>query len=366
MGAHILELCRKSDKFSKIYCLVRGADAHAARERVSKSLEKRGLQDLSPERCFNQKVFVLQSELGAPQLGLSKALYEGLAREVTTIIHVAWTVNFRMRLRSFAKDNIGGVRNLFDLALKVPRTVPPRFAFCSSTASVANYHLQEVPERILDETSSASPLGYSRSKWVAEQICLRAHESTRLHSRIAIFRVGQLSGDTKRGIWNAKEAWPMMLSSAHLIGCLPALQDEPLSWLPIDIAAEAFMQAIAAMDQGGDEIKVYHILNPYQRPEWVEMLEWLKKTVRFDTVSPQEWIKRLENYKGIDEHPVLKLLGHWKQAYCGATETANKAYPLFCLEKTYRAAPVLRAVRPVDEEYFRKIWFWLKSHVPTS
>ena len=73
--------------------------------------------------------------------------------------------------------------------------------------------------------------------------------------------MGQLSGDSKRGIWNAKEAWPEVLSSVHLMGCLPALRNEPLSWLPVDIATEAFVQAVAAMDQGDDEMKVYHILN---------------------------------------------------------------------------------------------------------
>ena len=78
-------------------------------------------------------------------------MYEKLASEVTAIIHVAWTINFQMQLRSLAKDNINGVRSLVDLVL---HTVPPRFAFCSSTAGVANCPLQEeIPERILGETS---------------------------------------------------------------------------------------------------------------------------------------------------------------------------------------------------------------------
>jgi len=40
------------------------------------------------------------------------------------------------------------------------------------------------------------------------------------------------------------------------------------------------------MDQGDDGIKTYHILNPHQRPEWIEMLEWLKNTDSFDIVNP--------------------------------------------------------------------------------
>ena len=77
----------------------------------------------------------------------------------------------------------------------------------------------ELPERLSPEPSSASPLGYSRSKWVAEHICLEAHNRTSLRGRIAVVRVGQLAGDSMSGVWNTKEAWPMMLSTAKLIKC---------------------------------------------------------------------------------------------------------------------------------------------------
>ena len=80
------------------------------------------------------------------------------------------------------------------------------------------------------------------------------------------------------------------------------------------------------------------------------MLEWLENAGSFDIVNPQEWVKRLENCKGADGHPARKLLGHLKQAYCGATEADSKAPPVFALEKTYRAVPILQAVQPVDEE----------------
>jgi hypothetical protein len=106
-------------------------------------------------------------------------------------------------------------------------------------------------------------------------------------------------------------------------------------------------------------------LNPHQRPEWIEMLDWLKNIKPFDILNPQEWVERLENCKDMDGHPALKLLGHWKQTFCGATETDNKTHSSFALRKTYRAAPILQAVQPVDEEYFRKIWFRLPSHVST-
>ncbi|EKG14907.1 Male sterility NAD-binding protein, partial [Macrophomina phaseolina MS6] len=190
-----------------------------------------------------------------------------------------------------------------------------------------------VPEQIMEAPTSASPLGYSRSKWVAERICHNANESTRLRSRIAILRVGQLSGDTRNGIWNTQEAWPMMLSTARLTGCLPALKDEPLNWLPVDTAAKAFVQALSSMCTDGkasrqSRTRVYHVINEHQKPEWVNLLPWLKKMEEFDVVGPREWLAHLEKSKELKEgkyHPAMKLLGHWKNAYGDLSLESTKA-----------------------------------------
>lgn len=94
-----------------MYCLVRGADEHAARERVSKALEQRGLSNLSGTSTGKSEVHILQAQLGEARLGLDDDTYNLLAREATIIMHIAWSVNFRMRLRHFEKDNIAGNHN---------------------------------------------------------------------------------------------------------------------------------------------------------------------------------------------------------------------------------------------------------------
>jgi len=108
LGAHILNIYRTCDRVAKVYCLVRGADEHAARERISKALTQRGLEDLSSASVNNEKVVVLQAQLSHAHLGLSEEMYETLARQATAIVHVAWAVNFRLRLQSFVKDHIAG------------------------------------------------------------------------------------------------------------------------------------------------------------------------------------------------------------------------------------------------------------------
>lgn len=366
LGAHILDQLYKSDNVDTIYCLVRGADEYAATERVRKALQERGLTaDLDSHR-----VNIIQAQLSDAQLGLSKDLYIHLARSATSIIHVAWAVNFRLKLRSFVKDNIAGLHNLLNLALHLPRTHPPRFTYCSSTASIINSAPDssgQLPEIFQPSPSSASPLGYSRSKWVAEHICLEAHRRTNLRGHVAVVRVGQLTGDSKMGIWNTKEAWPMMLSTARLIHCLPDLGVEPLDWLPVDVAARAFLQISEQGGGDGEEMPVYHVLNPHQEPSWRQMLGWLKRKEDFEIVEPGEWVSRLEGWKG-EEHSAMKLLGLWKEAYGngdkgGGGGEDEKQRKQLAMKQTKAKIATLRDVQPLDEGYVEKMWEWIQANV---
>ncbi|KAI8936025.1 hypothetical protein NX059_007527 [Plenodomus lindquistii] len=361
LGACILDLLQKDKDVHAIYCLVRGTDEHAAKERVNKALEQRGLVSLTS----SNKISVLPARLSEERLGLDDNVYNHLARNATSIVHVAWTVNFRLKLRSFVKDNIAGVKNLLDLALKVPRAQPPRFTYCSSTAAIMNGSLDpagQLPEKLMSSPSAASPLGYSRSKWVAEHICRKAHERTSLRGRIAVVRVGQLAGDSLHGVWNTKEAWPMMLSTVRLINCLPDLGDEPLDWLPVDIAAQAFLQTTRANAGTNGELPVYHVLNPHRQPTWHEMLKWLQKKEKFEIVNPQEWVHKLEETDET-EHSALKLLGLWKESYDRNAPEESSPRPLFALDQTRKNVPALRDVKPLDEAYMGRIWDWVQENV---
>jgi thioester reductase-like protein len=364
LGSHILHLLQRSDNVSAIYCLVRGVDEIAAKGRVSKALEQRGLPSLSAIGKQTDKVKIIPAQLGEPRLGLPDTMYDCLAAEASLILHVAWTVNFRLKLRSFAKENLAGLENLIGLSLAASRSRPPRFAFCSSTAAITNgefEHSGRISEALSKDPSSASPLGYSRSKWVAEQICAEAHRQTPMRGKIAVIRVGQLSGDSNTGIWNTKEAWPIMLSTVRLIGCLPNLADEPLDWLPVDIAAEAFLEAACAQPDQAEQVSVYHVLNPHQQPTWHDMLLLLKKREEFDIVDPAEWVRRLEHSNNT-EHPAMKLLGLWKDAYGGGKVAQEKqTRPCFSIAETQQRVPTLKDVRLLDEAYLWRIWNWVQA-----
>ncbi|KAI9677427.1 MAG: putative NRPS-like protein biosynthetic cluster [Caeruleum heppii] len=368
LGAHLLASLQARDDISHIICLVRAKDSIAARERVNKSLMQREKALLGSS---NDRIACISAQLSEPDLGLSEEAYRDIAAKATIFIHAAWAVNFSMRLRSFVKDHIAGLQHLTTLAASSTRKDPPAFLFCSSTASVLGPNATfPIPEAISDNPCSASPLGYSRSKWVAEKICYNAHQKTRLRGRISVLRVGQLCGDTRNGVWNATEAWPLMLSSVRVTGTLPRL-DEPLSWLPVDIAASAILEIALAddhrskMDEG---TPIFHIVNNDRTTTWTDLLCWYQQLEPpFTVVEPRQWVSQLEELQGdAASHPARKLLGLWKSAYESdkpSSSSDDNPPPLFSTTATKSVSSAIAGVRPISEGHFRLIYRWMEREM---
>lgn len=277
-------------------------------------------------------------------------------------------MNFSLPLKSFIKEHIVGLQNLINLAGSCADF--EQFIFCSSTASVLNQARSagtaSIPELIFSNPPPDDALGYSKSKWVAEAICSEASKHPQMSRRIKVLRIGQLTGDTENGIWNRSEAWPLMLSTARPLGCLPRL-DEALSWLPVDVAARAVIDiSLSPVEKCAcHNCLVYHLVNNSRKTKWSHLLHWIKEAddVEFQAVDPETWIEKLEN---LDSHPAKSLSGLWKMSYGTYHDGTKKdgksgKEENICFEtKNARAASVsMRNVGPVDEVLVRKIWQWV-------
>jgi len=172
-------------------------------------------------------------------------------------------------------------------------------------------------------------MGYGRSKLVTEHIT--RHAAGLLPARV--LRIGQLSGDTKSAHWNETEAVALMIRSALTTGCLPNLRDETVTWLPVDVAADAIVQIVqhAATGNGdhSDPDLVYHLLNPVMfsfRDDLLPMLKAHPAMPQFDIVEPDEWLDRLEKSESdVEKNPSMKLLDFWRIKYGGASKAAAVA-----------------------------------------
>jgi thioester reductase-like protein len=371
LGAHILDLLRKDAKVDKIYCLLRADSPSTAHKRVSEALSQRGMHGLERSQESKGNVICLPCNLTEGNLGLSDNDRKDVLSNAGTIIHSAWAVNFSLRLPSF-EDQIISTKNLASLAAEAGA----RFIFISSTAAVSDSKSKPIPEKLSQDPSEASPLGYSRSKWVAEQVCDALNKKAGDDPLASVVRVGQLCSN-ESGVWNATEAYPLLLSTARITGCLPNITNESLNWLPVEQAAQAVVEvALSELKTHGDtssKTPVYHILNPHTTPKWTEMLDWLSSSIgtpEFEKVSPREWIKRLE--RALSErsvsHPAQALLGLWKESYglmlddVVSTKKSDDESP-FDVEKTREVSATIKDVQPLDRERLLQTWKWVNETI---
>lgn len=79
-----------------------------------------------------------------------------------------------------------------------------------------------IPEQIIEDLGHALDMGYGPSKIMGEHIVAAAVEKA--GAQASIMRIGQVVGDTRYGMWNAREEFPLIVRSALTMGVLPGLK----------------------------------------------------------------------------------------------------------------------------------------------
>ncbi|KAK3643505.1 hypothetical protein LTR22_015607 [Elasticomyces elasticus] len=366
LGAHIVAQLVGLERVAKIVCLVRAISAGEAAERVKASLrERKIIVDWS-------KIEALASDLTGPTLGLSRPVYDCIANEVTSVIHCAWSVNFNVSLGSL-QHCVRGTKHLLDLCLTAhrsqlastvtpsdgmaesPLAMPVSFNFCSSISAVGNSPGLDISEELPESLGYAQTTGYAQSKLVAEHICMNAARSTGL--TVHVLRIGQIIGDMQHGIWNAREAIPMILQSASTVGALPSL-NEQCSWLPVDTVA-GLVRDISLSPSIGSE--VIHIVNPRTSHWTTDLLPMLRDAgLRFEIVEPKQWLESVDSYPDPVQNPPYRLMGFFAAKYGHAPLSRSKVYrteKLGDLLPAYKQLPVLgRTMVELQVRYLQSQW----------
>jgi thioester reductase-like protein len=330
LGAHLLAELLRDPNVQKVYCLNRGADAHA---RTVESLRLRKLE------VPLGRVESLGADLTRPDLGLDRKL-----AGVNMVIHNAWSVNFNMGVASF-EGQVQATRNLIDLSF----ASNARFFFVSSVSAAVRSG-SVVREAHVQHLTDAQETGYARSKLVGERLCLNASRAG-LDARA--FRVGQIVGDTRHGAWNATEAIPLMIRSAISFGALPALNDT-LSWLPVDDVARVIVELCHAPEPHD----LYHVVNPRLFNWTRDLLPMLRGAgLTFEEVAPQAWLERLAASNPDPAlNPTIKLLDFFRSKY---SNPATGPAVLYETRVTEGASKTLKAVQAPDAALVGKmVAYW--------
>ena len=458
LGVHILDQLLDTPAISQIVLLVRvpsgTASAQresAARARVQSALQasKLGTLDRNSKSKPRPVTKFYSAALDVPNLGLHPKDFCHLLSTVTHIIHAAWAVNFNLPLKTFSKQ-VQGLMNLYNLAELAEQSsrrrgwdARPHLSFCSTVASVAAAKNGNLPieEKVSSEPADAGDIGYGQSKWVAEKIlttlvkCGDGDYAERIHissqsapvanlngtlrsnkacatparPHLSIIRIGQLCGDTEHGIWNMKEAWPLLFNAglkakprSHCNGardtsCSAVLPDlhsaglGALAWMPVDVAANAVLNITLRSDgragphsdniQGSPRVTleaesqvsvqnlVYHVVGA-GGVTWADVQTWLStpnthssdgcpdsKLEGTQVIPAQDWLDRLDAL-AVD-HPAKNLIGLWRKGWDGTKGSVGA--PEFDTSAAQRVSPAMRDVdgMSITRERFERMLDWI-------
>ncbi|KAJ7127122.1 acetyl-CoA synthetase-like protein [Mycena epipterygia] len=340
LGCHVLAQLLNTPSVDKVYALNRGSQGDLDdRQRVA--FEACGL-DLA--LLNSQKVSLLSVNLAEDNLGLSNALYQELTHSVTSIIHIAWHVNFKMSLASF-EPLIAGVRNLVNLSLASPQSTPPSILFTSSISVLLNQSTSPIPELAIDDAEQALGMGYGESKWVAENLLIQASKETGLRTHVV--RVGQLCGDSVVGAWNEKEWLPAMVRGSQILGAVPQM-DEAISWIPLDAAASILLDISVNTVADG----VFHLVHPHP-VDWSTFSNAAAKILGVPSVPYKDWLDILQkaaaDSEAIEHNPALRLVDFFANYQVG---------PVLSTERTMGISPTMQDTKQLTGEDVEK---WIRN-----
>ncbi|KXG48476.1 Male sterility, NAD-binding [Penicillium griseofulvum] len=359
IGAHVLYELLNDDSISTVYCLTR---RESPLEAILCTLTDKDLF-ISPEQIT--KIVAFNGRIDQPDFGLSldENTIKHMLDTVSLIIHTAWPVNFNLPLVEF-EPHIQGLHNLIQFSLCVQRREPAVMMFCSSISTALRSPSAEILEQPVD--LDCAFMGYGQSKLIGEQIVSKARRSG---ARAYSLRIGQVSGHSKKGLWNDSEALPLMIRSALTLGALPELS-QTCSWLPVDNLASTILELartcatsnIVGESQASNSSMVEYIddsifnLCNSREFTWSSLLHVLKNCgFRFDAVPFEEWLLRLRRSEMRGEelvNPAVKLIHHYEMMHGKSLQNGPKR---FITEKAERSSVALQngRLRIIDDGILR-------------
>lgn len=154
-----------------LHALVRATDAAHGLDRIVASLRRAQLWTPAVEADVRARVRIVCGDLAEPALGIGEAAFQELADTVDAVVHNGALVNYVRTYDALRPANVEGTRELLRLAMTKHRKA---FHLVSSTFIYGWSTEPVVGEWDANHKMAGLDFGYSQTKWVAEQLALRA------------------------------------------------------------------------------------------------------------------------------------------------------------------------------------------------
>ncbi|CAH1778397.1 unnamed protein product [Owenia fusiformis] len=332
LGAFILRDLLLRSK-TQIFCLVREQPNVDGHDRVKQTLEQFGIlngdnlktteDQALLQKQFDSRVQVINGDVALVNLGVKDDMYAYLTTEIDFIVHAAAYVNLIYPYEALHGPNVLGTQNV--LLFACTSKIKP-LHYISTDAVFPNGLLNCKEDDDMRRYATKLTDGYSQSKWVAEQLVQRAIDRG---LPAAIYRLGNLSGDSVSACWNPQDFTLLMIRACLQTGSAPIV-DWNVEMTPVDFVSTCitkFTQNImAAMG------KIFHIVNTKPlNSSW--LFEWLSAhnyTIKLLPYS--DWTKCVQNDDKVDNE--------FKRLLCGMMNDESYLSELSTYDNTNFATAV--------------------------
>ena len=274
---------------TEVYCLVRAANAEAARVRLLADMRKANMwptDDAEHHTRLAARLHVLKGDLSQPLLGVSQHEWQHLVSSVGEIYHSGAWVNMALPYSALRPTNVGGTISIIRLALEARA----RVHFVSSVGALPHEPPSEpgasseawarIPSVHMDQKD-----GYSQTKAVSERLLCEA--ATRHGLDVRVFRASAISGHSVTGFANELDFTSMLLAASASVGAAVANAAMRLHWIPVDFVADAIV-ALARTTTIDTRSRVYHLTG--NGPSMLEVWNELSALAGLRFAKPLEWL----------------------------------------------------------------------------
>ncbi|WP_330328621.1 amino acid adenylation domain-containing protein [Streptomyces sp. NBC_00536] len=281
LGAHLLRtLLDRTD--AELHLLVRARDLAHAHRRIARAQRRHGITRPLPA----ERIHPLLGDLAAPRLGLTEAEFDHQAARADVIHHCGADVNFLYPYEQLRPANVDGTGELIALAAR--RAVPLHYV---STIGVVHGFgaagVREVSEDTQLDHVELLSMGYTESKWIAEELLRKA---ARAGLPVAVHRPHEITGDTLSHTWDSGAALCELFKVITELGLAPDLP-VALNFVPVDHVAASITHLATHREAQG---QTYHHVNP-REALLADLVQRLRvHGHRIETVGYHRWTGAME------------------------------------------------------------------------
>ena len=233
IGSYLLKILLENNH--KIYVLARSKKDKTAKDRVIESVKFWDETVLSKNLS---NLTVLEGDITQDNLGLDKTSQDILKNEVEEVYHSAATITFNLPLAEARKINLGGVKNVLDLALGWKQAGRLKKVNQMSTAYVCGDYKGVFREDNL-ELGQGFITTYEQAKFEAEKL---VNEYRKNGLWIDIFRIPVAGAESTTGKTPILQAFSRMVElwSKELFDVFPG-KDLLFDYIPVDLLCESIV-----------------------------------------------------------------------------------------------------------------------------